>query len=64
MKIKILLISIITIIFFGCNKNIVYSNFINLGKSWSLNKRATFQIDKSFFEDEKSYNLYIYIRNT
>ena len=63
MKIKKLLIYIITIIFFGCNKNIVYSNFINLGKSWSLNKKATFKTDNSFFEDEKSYNLYIYLRN-
>ena len=63
MKIKKLLIYIITIIFFGCNKNIVYSNFINLGKSWSLNKKATFKIYNTFFEDEKSYNLYIYLRN-
>ena len=48
MKIKILFVFIFTLIFLGCNDNIIYREFINLGNSWSLNKKARFTIDKTF----------------
>ena len=63
MKIKILLVFIFTVIFLGCNDNIIYGEFINLGNSWSLNKKAMFTIDKSFFNTENKYNIYIHLRN-
>ena len=63
MKIKILLVFIFTVIFLGCNDNIIYREFINLGNSWSLNKKARFTIDKTFFNIENEYDIYIHLRN-
>ena len=63
MKIKILFVFIFTVIFLGCNDNIIYREFINLGNSWSLNKKARFTIDKTFFNIENEYDIYIHLRN-
>ncbi len=63
MKIKILFVLIFTVIFLGCNDNIIYREFINLGNSWSLNKKARFTIDKTFFNIENEYDIYIHLRN-
>ena len=63
MKIKILLIVFFTIIFLGCNNNIIYREFINHGESWSLNKKVKFRIDRNLFTTENDYNIYIHLRN-
>ena len=63
MKIKILFVFIFTVIFLGCNDNIIYREFINLGNSWSLNKKARFTIDKTFFNIDNEYDIYIHLRN-
>ena len=63
MKIKILLIVFFTIIFLGCNNNLIYSEYINLGESWSLNKKVKFTIDRNLFTKENEYNIYIHLRN-
>ena len=63
MKIKILFAFIVTVIFLGCNDNILYREFINLGNSWSLNKKVRFTIDKTFFSTENEYDIYIHLRN-
>ncbi len=63
MKIKILLIVVFAIIFFGCNNNIIYSEFINHGESWSLNEKVKFTIDRNVFTTENDYNIYIHLRN-
>ncbi len=63
MKIKILFIVVFAIIFLGCNNNIIYSEFINHGESWSLNKKVKFTIDRNLFTTENDYNIYIHLRN-
>ena len=63
MKIKKLFIVVFAIIFSGCNNNIIYSEFISHGESWSLNKKVKFTIDRNLFTTENDYNIYIHLRN-
>ncbi len=60
---KILLTVFFTIIFLGCNNNIIYSEFINHGESWSLNKKVKFRIDRNLLTTENDYDIYIHLRN-
>ena len=63
MKTRIFLAIIFTVIFLGCNDNIIYREFINLGKSWPLSKKVSFNIDKISFNIEDDYDIYIHLRN-
>ena len=63
MKRKTLLAIIFTVIFLGCNDNIIYREFINLGKSWPLSKKVSFNIDKTPFNIDYDYDIYIHLRN-
>ena len=63
MKIKTLLAIIFTVIFLGCNDSILYREFINLGKSWPLSKKVSFNIDKIPFNIDDDYDIYIHLRN-
>ena len=63
MKIKTLLAIIFTVIFSVCNDSILYREFINLGKSWPLSKKVSFNIDKTPFNIDYDYDIYIHLRN-
>ena len=63
MKIRILLVITFTVIFLGCNDSILYREFINLGKSWPLSKKVSFNIDKTTFNIDYDYDIYIHLRN-
>ena len=63
MKVKILLVIIFSVIFLGCNDNIIYREFINLGESWSLSKKVSFKIDKILLNTNDNYDIYIHLRN-
>ena len=63
MKTRTLLTIIFTVIFLGCNDNIIYREFINLGKSWPLSKKVSFNIDKTSFNIDYDYDIYIHLRN-
>ena len=61
MKIKILLVIVFSIVFLGCNDNIIYREFINLGKTWPLNKKVKFTVDR--ISNITDYDIYIHLRN-